>query len=310
MSLEWCRLEYGDQGTITFPGSRTYQSTYLAKSNNPYDTPASIISDPKCPQIGNQLDSNDTLAWVRSVNPTRAKDSKYYWNITVQASTEFDVGEINPILLPSKISASSNQRTITQWKNIKGDIIRNKAGTIIPQEVNDTDWLFSVTKNYKDVPSFLLDVNNKINKSAVTIRGLKIPKKKLMMFGLRFEDQETTLSTGKYRYVTVSFNLLYNRWGFKAYFMNADIVELEDNGVVITREKGGRAKRDANGNLVTSTVPKNRVPIYRGNERVTSPWPLDENGRALPENYTIDQLLLLSEDVYEETSFGLLPLNE
>jgi hypothetical protein len=44
-------------------------------------------------------------------------------------------------------------------------------------------------------------------------------------------------------------------------------------------------------------------PIVRNGERVRQPWPLDVNGVALPDGYSIDDVEKLDFDMTEEINF-------
>lgn len=308
MSLIAIGPAFGDSGTFEPPTKAEYTRAYVGHSNNPYDNPLSIVRDPLCPKPGTR-DPFDLRAWITSVQAERRDQTALVWDITVNASTEYDPdAEVHPLLQPARITPASDQYLTTTRKNARGEWIRNAAGTVIPLEKEESRWVFNIEKNVRVLPAFLMELNNKINSGVVFLKGLLVPRHTLMVKGLRGEEQETRFQGAKLQYVTLFFQLHYNRQGYKVRFPNVDLVELVPVRYVPERDTQGRIRR-VNHQVQYQRLQRVRTPILDADgEPVTEPWPLDRQGRALPRDYTASQLVELEEDVYEEVSFDVLPL--
>lgn len=301
-------LAFGDSGTFEPPGKAEYTRRYIAHSNNPFDNPLSVARDRLCPKPGQQ-DPLDPRAWISSVQAERRDQTARVWDITVNSSTESDPGEeVHPLALPARITPASEQYLTTTRRNGHGEWIRNAAGTVIPLEKEESRWVFSVEKNVPYIPAFLMEMNNKINSGVVFLKGLLVPRHTLMVKGIRGEEQEARFQGQKIAYLTLFFQLHYNREGYKQFFPNVDLVELVPEKLIPQRNAQGRIVRVKQAVQYRQLLAA-RTPILDAEgQPVTEPWPLDRQGRALARDYTPDQLVELEEDVYEETSFDLLPL--
>ena len=214
----------------------------------------------------------------------------------------------NPLAQPAKITPASDQYLTTTRKNAQGRWIRNAAGTVIPLEKEDSRWTFSVEKNVPFIPAFLMEMNNKVNSGSVFLKGLLIPRHRLMVKGIRGEEQTARLRGRRIDYVTMHFQLHYRREGYKVQFPNVDLVELAPEKLVPERDDRGRIVRE-NDRVRYQRLRNARTPILDENgEQRTEPWPLDRKGRALPIDFKQDQLVENEEEIYSQTSFDQLPL--
>ncbi len=308
MSLISCELALGDSGTFEHPEKAEYTYRYIGRSNNPFDTPLSIARDRLCPKPGDR-DLFDPRAWITSVQAERRDGTALVWDITVSSSTEFDEDDdVHPLDLPAKITPASDQFLTTTRKNARGEWIRNTAGTVIPLEKEESRWIFNVEKNVPFIPAYLMELNNKINAGVVFLKGLLVPRHKLMIKGLRGEEQSVRFRSQRIEFVTLFCQLHYNRGGYRVKYPNVDLVELAPERLVPERDARGRIVR-VNQEVQYQRLINARVPILDPEgQPVTEPWPLDRQGKALPRDYTQADLVELDDEVYEETSFDLLPL--
>lgn len=308
MALVSIGLDFGDSGQFSLPSKRNYSRRFVARSNNRFDNPLSVVRDRLCPKPG-QRDPYDPGAYVTSVEATRRDQTRIVWDIFASYSTELEQDEENPLAERAKITLKSDQYTRTTTRNAQGRSITTTAGSLIPVEVDDSSWVLSVTKNVRSIPLWLLDMNNKVNSGTVPIRGLLIPRRKLQIKGIIGSDESTRINGQRLDYIGLSFELHYKREGYKVRLPNVDYVQVVRNKTRVQRDRMTGRPILSSGLPVYETV-RERVPILVGDpaERPSEPWPLDRNGKALPENYTASQVIHIEEDVLEETSFLLLPL--
>jgi hypothetical protein len=308
MALISIGLAFSDTGTFELPFKAEYSRRYIARSNNPFDSPLSVVRDRLCPKPG-QRDPIDPRAWITSVQAERRDGTDLVWDITVSSTTEFDPDDDeNPLIRPAKITPASEQVVTTTRKNARGQWIRNTAGTVIPLEKKQSLWIFNVEKNVPFIPAAVMEMNEKVNSGSVFLRGLLVARHKLMVSGIRGEEQEARVRDQRLRYVTMFFQLHYNRSGYKVKYPNVDLVELAAEKLVPQRDARGRIVR-VNRQLQYQRLRNARTPILDAESHpVTEPWPLDRQGRALPRDYRESQLIELEEEIYEQTSFDVLPL--
>ena len=307
MALVTIGLAFGDSGAFELPVKAEYTRRYIGRSNNPFDNPLSISRDRLCPKPG-QRDPFDPRAWITSVQAERRDATDLIWDITANSTTEFDPDEEeNPLAQRARITLKADQYTRTTTQNAQGRSITTTAGSLIPVEIDDTRWVLSVQKNVRVIPAALLNLNNKTNSGSVAIRGLLIPRRKLQVKGLTGSEESVRVRNQRIDYVALSFELHYQREGYRVRLPNVDYVQLRET-TRARRDRRGRPVLDQ-GRPVFETVTE-RVPILFGEppERPSEPWPLDRHGKALPENYRASDVLYRDEDVLEETSFNLLPL--
>ena len=312
MSLIGIGLKMGGDDSDYSVNSWTHRYRYLAESNNRYDTPTSIFFDRLVPQIGT-IDRYSNNAVITNVKPKRSSESNFLWDIEVTASSlDADNPAINPLDEPAIIVPFSEQTTELTYRDRENKWIRNKAGTIIPVQRKVSNWIFSVKKNLPFLPDYMMEMNNTINSGFVYLSQLPIPRRRLMVFGVKGDPKSKTLTNGKLDYMQVSFKLLYNRNEFKVKYPNADIVQLDYTQVPLYERGPNNIQqpvRDSKGRPRFEVV-KTRIPILDENkEKRTEPWPLDDQGRALPANYSFNDLIELEAEIYEEKSFSLLPLD-
>lgn len=314
MSLRWLRLKFGDQGTFSVPYKNEYIRKYDACSNNRFDTALTISRDPLCPQRGD-VDSEDINALVTNVVATRNDRSYYFWEVTITSSTDIQPDE-DPLKAPTKYTLNSEQYTRQTWKNRQGKYIVNTARDLLPMEMEDTRWVLDGEKNLKSIPTYILNMNNRVNRSAVFLKGLILPKGTVMIKGIRGEEQSVRQAiAGKdLEYVTMHFQLHYRPEGWKVTAPNVGLRELVRRPVPsysLNAQGLIAVDRDSNGNIkYRLTDELIQVPIRRGSppEKVTEAWPLDKKGKALPDGYKLQDLIDISEDIYFEADFTQFPL--
>lgn len=306
MALVSIGLDFGDSGRFELFDRRSYVRKYVARSNNRFDNPLSVQRDRLCPRPGQQ-DPIDPGALFTSVEPTRRDGTSFVWDITATSSSEFEFDE-DPLSKPARITPSSDQYVTTSTVDAEGRPIMTTARTLIPIEKEASRWVFNVEKNLPYLPSWLMGMNNKINSGVVFIKGVIVPRHTLMVKGLRGEEQEARVNGRRVAYMTVFFSLHYQREGYRQKVPNVDLVEIGEEALVVRRDRTGRIIRvNQHPDYDRVVSARRRIKDENGQDR-TEPWPLDRQGRALPLDYTADQVLYLDVDAYEETSFDLLPL--
>lgn len=313
MALISFKPAFGDKGSFTGPNKGTFTSTFVGISNNKFDTVLSIAADPKVYKVGTRFRPYAANAVVTQVDPQRRDEIGNFkvWDIAVTASTEEEVLVKNPLAEPAKISLSSDQYEMTTRKTAKGDWIRTTAGSIIPVQKEDSRYVLDVVKNVRSIPAYILNMNNTKNSGAVVVKGLVFNKGKLMVKGIRGEEATAELNGQTINYVVMSFQLHYRREGWTVKYPNVDFEEILFSWRAAIRDEYGNPRR-VGGKLLYELLQKARRPILDlDGTPVKEPWPLDRQGRALPNKNGIPQgqIIELEADVYTESNFNALPLN-
>jgi hypothetical protein len=291
---------------------RQYIHRFYARSNNPFDRQLNVVRDPLLRSNGlviGERDPFDPRCTITGVQPVRRQRTTKIWDLTVVSSNETQAEDRSPLEEPVRVRLHADQRSIPVSLNARGELILNKARSIIPLSKEVSDWVFTVEKNVRSIPAYVLGMNNKINRGTFVFRGLVLPARKVQIKGMQAIESEAIHQGRTLQFVTFGYQLHFRREGWKVKFPNVDFMELDTISVVRrTRGSGGtRIVRDADGLPVYDQKPVGRKFIEIGGERVTEPWPLDRKGKALGEDYKASEIVTLEEDLYEETSFDLLP---
>lgn len=165
--------------------SRPYDSTsvlrWVAVTDSNFDTSATVY------QYG--LDNGILpLSYVsyhpiltghvcRNVRVRQQAGQPRHWQIEAQyssAPTEQEQQEENPLNRPVKRRWRTNKYRQAIDRDINGHALVNSAGDYYdpPLEVDRSHWTCTITANVPDVPSYILDYEDAVNNSAITIGGI------------------------------------------------------------------------------------------------------------------------------------------
>lgn len=153
----------------------------------------------------------------------------YTYKTQVGSQAEFEAKELhpNPLDRRARITVSSVRYSKLTTKDINGNAFITSAGESYPaQEVDDERWTINVRKNYITIPSFVWELQRKLNESSITVKG-RVLESQTVKFG-EVKVGELMIENG-HEYFPVDFTLDYKRdgWGLSLLdagfqFKNAD----------------------------------------------------------------------------------------
>lgn len=316
---------FENSGSLRQREESGWRFRFQAESNNIHDRAYHILRSPLIPKPGDR-DPYDPTAFVVNVDANRIDESKF-WEVEVETSSNFQEPDENPLNSPADISLDSEQFINYTTRDIHGNPILTSAGSLIPVPYEDSFWIFNVAKNLRTIPTFVLNMNNRINNGTVFLEGLTCAKKTLMVKGMRAsETQRVRVSRSIVTFKRFTFQLHYNPNEWKTSVPNVDYVQL------VQRKRPRLKRRPTATDLETGDIYETRTvtsgfgagfakeilyeirrereKILLGDpkEEITDPWPLDRQGRALPANYDPNDINYKEPEVIRQASFSLLPL--
>lgn len=315
----------------TTANSASSRRVFWAESNDINDDPEKILADPLCPKQG-QRDPYNPAKIISDVTAEhRPKTTKsVFWTITYTSEIQ-QQSFTNPLGERAEITLDSETIETYTCFDKKNRAILNAAGDLVYIPIDDTRWIFNVSKNMERVPIELLQFNNAINDSMVTVGGLPCEKETLAVKNLRVSSIQEAQGFGGIiiEYVTVSFQLHYRRetWimtypnvGFNAIFETPnydmpknfdgspkyDYVNMDGEAGKVTN---GAQPKGFNGKRIKLRKIKEKRAIEIGGTRKppTEPQVLDKDGKWLPDAKPSDVIKLKAE-VYQTRNFSALPL--
>jgi hypothetical protein len=301
----------GDEGNLALD-QRAYSRRFWGRSNSADDRSTDVLASRLVPQLG-ERDPFDSSAIIKRVTATRKQRTTCLWDFLIHSDTEEE--QEHPLERAAEIDWASEQVLTTTVRDVKGKPILTTAGSFLPMDYEDSRWVISVQKNLGAVPRPLLDFNNVLNNSTITVDGISFPKLKLMCKQLRIGRRQRELYRGKtVTYRPVAFNLFYRPDGWQGRAPNVDFVQ------VVTRERpiysriagqGDKVLLDPDGNPRMKKYPALERILIDG-EYPCDPQPLDRDGRMLRRRedgtVNVNEILFLERDIYRPKSFQLLPL--
>lgn len=302
----------GGRGDFERGERRNYAHRFIARSNNPFDRPLSILRDPLLRARGlvlGQPDPFDRTCAIVGTHAQRREQTTKIWDLTVTSSNELEALDESPLTQPARFSVVSDQYVKQVTKDGRGRTITNSAGTIIPVPKDDSRWVIRVEKNLRSVPSIMWGLNNKLNRGTFFFRGEILRRHTVQCKGMRTADAQAIINGVRFTYQQFAYELHYRREGWEETFTNADLYErgFLTRWKTIRGSGGRRLAFDADGLVIQEQVPNGRKPILRNGEKVASEWPLDRQGRALPEEYIPADVSYTTVQPYEDAPFDLLP---
>lgn len=149
----------------------------------------------------------------RNVKVTQDDGAPRKWTIEAEYSSKpirENQQEENPLNRPAQIEIDTSSYKRAIWQDIESKAILNSAGDYFdpPIEIDQAFWTFRVKKNVADLPTWILDYENAVNNSAITIRGLSIPQHTGKLSNIRVGDLKIE---GDYQYFEFSYTLEVRR---------------------------------------------------------------------------------------------------
>ena len=202
----------GRDGDHDISGERTYSKVYIVTTDSKYDDFATVSSSASLPRRGDNHPS-DFDAYCQKVTGTQASFSPTVWNVTAAYSNKREASD-DPTEDAAEYEWSTEQFQRPAFKDKDGNAIVNSAGDpYLPGlDQDDSRRVVTITKNYQNVPSWVQDMQDAVNSSAITIDGLTIGARKAKVqsvtVGKRFTRNDI-----EYRTVTIAIHLRRETWG-------------------------------------------------------------------------------------------------
>ena len=143
----------------------------------------------------------------RNVKVTQDDGAPRKWTIEAEYSSKpirENQQEENPLNRPAQIEIETASYKRAIWQDIDSKAVLNSAGDYFdpPIEIDQAFWTFRVKKNVADLPTWILDYENAVNNSAITIRGLSLPQYTAKLSNIRVGDLKIE---GDYQYFEFSY---------------------------------------------------------------------------------------------------------
>ena len=243
-------------------------------------------------------DEPDEFTFNCSIN--NYQNEPLLWAVRFEFSTsntQEDPEEKNPLDRAVKIQVQRVQREQFQWQDKNGDAIVTAAGEFfedVPtKSISGRRILF--TKNYANnvEPSFLINLENKLNSAAVTIRGTSYAAKllKFNMTNITYDLFENNV-----KHMKCEWELEYNPEGWDLNIMHRGYYELADDGGIVVPIK--IPFTDSALTLLAAENPTRKVP--------SSPWPLNADGSAVRDP-DLTPANFLTFEQYDTDDFTVIP---
>lgn len=276
----------GRSGDAAGIGSSRITRTWLAKTDNRFDTEIAVLNSGLVPVAFVSTLPESPYFLCRNVRASQKSETPFAWDVEAEYSDE-PLGKDekdrqqnpNPLTRPPKISWDSQQYEKPIEKDTSDEAIMNSANDPFdpPPTMDDARWQISITSNVAVVPAFVLTLNNKINSSVVNVDGISFAAKTLKVQGLRISEEQLENDV-LFRVVTFQLHFRPETWVFKP--LDAGFAEL------VSGEK--------------------REILLDDGTKPSAPWPLDGSGAKLA-SPTPATAVYLTKNIYAETDLSVLP---
>ena len=272
-------------------GARTYVRSFKLRTNDQADGPYQVGSHPALPVIG-ETHPDDPNAYVQRL-VVEDTDPPHGWTVTAYYTDERSYLQSNPNNEPEEGGSAPDQDEILiSWSSenyeeiltrdvVRDEPVKNAAGQFfyVPPTVQRSRYNINIRFNATQIPQWMLDRQDGVNETQVTIGGLAFAARTLLYSNLSIGER---LIRNGVRYYPVSYQLKFRRETWDVVVLNAGLEEL-----------------DGSGNLTPIRMPNG--------EAVTSPWPLNVFGGALEDPSDLNAHNYRDFKGYEEFDFTDLP---
>lgn len=155
---------------------RTYQRTFLVKTDDKNDDVVPVGNAVGIPRIGDRYPSDvgTNGSWARTI-AVRQLAGAMAWNVTVSYSSEFEI-LTNPLDDPAIITWGAEQFQRPTYKDRYNRPILNSAFRFFSKlpQIDDSRFVVSVQKNVAVVPAWVANYQDAVNISAFTVDGITV----------------------------------------------------------------------------------------------------------------------------------------
>lgn len=206
--------ELGGMRTARFSGGNwTYSRTWLVKTNNKLDREDTVAGASGLPVYAEAHPANAN-AYANEISYAQADSTDTLWHVTATYTTERDLN-----------SDPSNDEVLVSWdseiyqealfEDVDGEGIVNSAGDYFIDPVPTRDAAYLIAKiraNVTSVPTWVIDLQNAVNDSQITVGGLAIAAGLAKLQRLTIGEREKRDSTTFY---PLSFELHIKKEGWR-----------------------------------------------------------------------------------------------
>lgn len=155
---------------------RTYQRTFLVKTDDKNDDVVPVRNANGIPRIGDRYpsDAGANGSWARTI-AVRQLAGATAWTVTVSYSSEFEI-LTNPLDDPAIITWSAEQFQRPTYMDRYRRPILNSAFRFFSKlpQVDDSRFVVSVQKNVAVVPAWVANYQDALNIAAFTVDGITV----------------------------------------------------------------------------------------------------------------------------------------
>ena len=175
---------------------------WLAKTDNKWDTAVTVINygiaNGYFPERFSPHPDNAYLT-ARELRAQQKSDTPLAWDVFCIYQTnpvsQDDIDkdkQPNPLLRPAKVRWGSARYQKPIIKDADGQAIVNSAGDYFdpPPEIDTSRWTATIMKNVAAVPAWLLDYQDCLNDSSITVGGLVVPRGAAKLMQIEISEQQ------------------------------------------------------------------------------------------------------------------------
>ena len=281
-------------------GVTEYYRTFRFELDDPTNDANTIYASGLLPPYQDPHPTNPqcTMREYTSVDPI--DDTRVVWDAKLRYSNEIKSQEEEerenqpiPTLRSVEISWEGVAREVALYKDRNGDHIMNKAGDRFDPPLVTTvyDLVATIEKNLTEVPFWLFDYQGSVNDSPFTIDGLEAETGSALMGAVKISPKQRENGV-LFRKTSIQLHFRAKRDGTDP--PEAWKMEVRNDGLRERLTPGG-----ALVNIYDNGTP--RMPI-------TTPWPLDVNGKALASGFGSGDITYVTSEIYTRRDFSALPL--
>ena len=251
------------------------------------DTEATIANHASTPDLGDSHPNNSFAICVgRQIK--QVDGSNYDWIVTVRYATDWETveTETDPTDFRPVVSWGTQfVQTVLTKDVVTDEAIVNTAGDPFdPPLMTDRPLTTcNVVGNFTAIPTWLFSLRNKVNDSALTIRGVTVAAELALIRNLSISDARYKNGTIYYR---VELELLIDEDGHKVKVLNDGMHELD----------------------TTRTGDEKRTHIMFDGEPISQPVPLDADGKRISSDDLPASAVILDFYQYATADFSVLNL--
>lgn len=227
--------EVGGMRTARFSGGNwTYSRTWLVKTDNKLDRENIVAGASGLPVYAEAHPANAN-AYANEISYAQKDGTDTIWLVTATYTTERNLNS-NPASDEVLVSWDSEIYQEALFQDVDNDAIVNSAGDYFIDPVPTRDEAYLIAKvraNVSSVPSWVIDLQNAVNDSQITVGGLTIGVGQAKLQRLSIGEREVRDSTTFY---PLSFELHIKKEGWRLKPLDAGFRQLVNGQPVAIKD--------------------------------------------------------------------------